>query len=349
MRIFEYISRMTGAAPATARWELYRLLAEPVRLRLLALAAEEELAIGELAELLREGQPNVSRHVAPLKKAGLLSVRKHGTRVLVRLSERSDSDPVVADGVRAGRLLCEGDGSLARVAEVVAQRDATAREFFGGAAVVARDPAELPLELPAYLSALAPLLESRALAVDAGTGPGFVLDVLAPLFDHVLAVDRESVQLEQAEARLSARGYGNVTLVCDAYDSNKVSELVAERGGADVVFASRVLHHAPKPAGTVAALARLLKPTGALVVLDYAPHEDEMLRDQQADLWLGFSSEELKGFARGAGLSDVSVRAIPRARCGDGPDSGVAWHCMVARRPRVPTIETASAGKNGRR
>src|SRR5512144_2745627 len=96
---------------ASARWELYRLLAEPVRLRLLALAAEEELAIGELAELLREGQPNVSRHVAPLKKAGLVSVRRHGTRVLVRLAEGADRDPVVADGLAAGSALCEEDGS----------------------------------------------------------------------------------------------------------------------------------------------------------------------------------------------------------------------------------------------
>ena len=125
---------------------------------------------------------------------------------------------------------------------------------------------------------------------------------------------------------------------------------MSARGGADVVFASRVLHHAPKPAGAVAALARLLKPTGALVVLDYAPHEDELLRDQQADLWLGFSHEELRGFARAAGLSDVSVRAIPRGRCGDGPDSGVAWHCMVARKARPHSFEHSTAhGKNGRR
>jgi len=63
------------AAASTTRWELYRVLAEPVRLKLLALAAEEELAIGELAELLNESQPNVSRHVAPLKAAGLLLSR----------------------------------------------------------------------------------------------------------------------------------------------------------------------------------------------------------------------------------------------------------------------------------
>src|SRR4051812_38608275 len=132
---------MDAAAPiAAARWELYRLLGEPVRLRLLALASEEELAIGELADLLQEGQPNVSRHVAPLKKAGLVSVRKHGTRVLVRLSERAERDPVVADGLRAGRHLCEQDGSLARVPEILAQRDASAREFFGSAHDAAADP-----------------------------------------------------------------------------------------------------------------------------------------------------------------------------------------------------------------
>ncbi|HEX6245824.1 MAG TPA: helix-turn-helix domain-containing protein, partial [Polyangiales bacterium] len=176
------------AQSATARWELYRLLGEPVRLRLLALAAEEELAIGELAELLREGQPNVSRHVAPLKKAGLLQVRKHGTRVLARLSELAERDAVVQDGVDAGRRLCEADGSMARVAEVLAQRDEGAREFFGEAR--AADPSELPSELPAYLTALAPALTGRKLAVDAGTGAGMVLDVLAPLFEQVIAIDR---------------------------------------------------------------------------------------------------------------------------------------------------------------
>lgn len=331
-----------------ARWELYRLLAEPVRLRLLALAAEEELAIGELAELLREGQPNVSRHVAPLRKAGLLAMRKHGTRVLVRLSEQAEGDPVVLDGVEAGRALCAADGSLQRIGEVVAQRDESARAFF---ASTDESPSvtALPAELPAYLTALAPLVRDRALAVDAGCGSGAVLDVLAPVFERVIAVDREQVQLAQARERLRRRGYANVTLVCDDYDSDAVAQLVAEQGQADVVFASRVLHHAPKPAAAIAALARLLKPGGALIVVDYAPHEQEVMREQQADLWMGFSDEELTGFARRAGLTDASVFAIGRGRCGDGPDSGVAWQSMVARSPRVHALNAHKAGSQGRR
>jgi DNA-binding transcriptional ArsR family regulator len=341
---------MESTAPtAPARWELYRLLAEPVRLRLLALAAEEELAIGELAELLREGQPNVSRHVSPLRKAGLLAMRKHGTRVLVRLSEQAESDPVVADGVQAGRALCESDGSLLRVAEVVAQREESARAFFASALEAKVVSSELPGELPAYLTALAPLVRDRALAVDVGCGAGGVLDVLAPIFQKVIAVDREQVQLALAAERLARRGYGNVTLVHDAYDSDAVHELVSQRGYADVVFASRVLHHAPKPEAAVAALARLLKPDGALIVVDYTEHEDEGLGERQADLWLGFSQDELAGFARRAGLTDTHVSPIGTGRCGDGLDSALSWHFMVARRPRVHSINAHSASKRAAR
>jgi len=77
---------LAGPQAQTTRWELYRILAEPVRLRLLALTAAEELTIGELAALLDESQPNVSRHLAPLKQAGLVIVRRQGTRALARLS-----------------------------------------------------------------------------------------------------------------------------------------------------------------------------------------------------------------------------------------------------------------------
>jgi DNA-binding transcriptional ArsR family regulator/ubiquinone/menaquinone biosynthesis C-methylase UbiE len=340
---------MDPARAGTTRWELYRLLAEPVRLRLLALAAEEELAIGELAELLREGQPNVSRHVAPLRKAGLLSVRKHGTRVLVRLSEQAEGDPVVADGVEVGRTLCHEDGSLERVAQLVAQRDESARAYFANVGEGTTDPGELPAELPAYLSALGLLLPQRRLAVDAGCGSGAVLDVLAPVFKEVVAVDREQAQLSVASERLRRRGYGNVTLLCDEYDSDAVRSLVSERGGADVVFASRVLHHAPKPAAAVEALAKLLTPEGTLLIVDYAPHENEALREEMADLWLGFSRDELSTFAKRAGLHDVVVQPIARELCGTSADSRVTWQCLVARRARVHALNAHKAGSQGRR
>src|SRR4051794_15777570 len=141
-------------AAVDKRWELYRTLSEPVRLRLLAAAAQEELSIGELAELLGESQPNVSRHLAPLRKLGLLAERKQGTRVLVRLADEFEADPVIADALVAGRALCEKDGTLERIAHLIKQRDAAVREFFARASGSEADsgmhPA-LPEELAAYL------------------------------------------------------------------------------------------------------------------------------------------------------------------------------------------------------
>ncbi len=321
---------MTAHTPSARRWELYRLLGEPVRLRLLALVASEELAIGELAELLGEGQPSVSRHAKALREAGLVAVRKHGRWAFLRLHDGVAGDPVVGDALDAGRALSEEDGSLARIPAIVAARDAAAREFFDRPAEPAGPP-ELPHELPAYLSALAPLIAPRRLAVDAGTGDGSLLDVLAPVFERVVAVDRSAAQLERARRRVGARGYRHVELRAGELDDPGLRARVDELGGADAVFASRVLHHAPRPVAALEALAALARPGGAVVVIDYAEHQDEALREQQADLWLGFAPAELAELAGRAGLEEPVVRAIPSARCGQGPDGHLDWQVLAAR------------------
>jgi DNA-binding transcriptional ArsR family regulator/protein-L-isoaspartate O-methyltransferase len=310
-----------------ARWQLYRLLSDPMRLRLLALAAEEELSVGELAELLDEPQPNVSRHAGPLRQAGLLADRKQGTRTLIRLADGAVSDAVIADAVAAGRRLTAADGSLDRVGEVVARRDAKTREFFArpGAGEVSLSP-----DLPAYLSAFAGLLEHRELAVDAGTGDGVLLDLLAPLYRRVVAIDRSEAQLERARQRVRARGFDNVTLIEEQIDGDKVRRAVGD--GADLVVAARVLHHAPRPRAAVADLTELLRPGGKLLVIDYARHDDERWSEQQADVWLGFSGEELTDFARSGGLAGARVTLLPESYARFGPDAHIAWICMIGTR-----------------
>lgn len=320
---------VTPFATTERRWELYRLLGEPVRLRLLALAAEEELAIGELADLLGESQPNVSRHLKVLRGAQLLAERKEGTRVFVRLDDRLARDPVIADALGAGRSLCEEDGSLERVAEVLAAREAPARAFFEAPGV---EPEAWPSELGAYLAALAPLVERRGFAVDVGTGDGAFLEVLAPIFDRVLAVDRSEAQLARARTRLSRRGYTNVDLALAELGDAHLRERVDARGGADAVFASRVLHHASRPGAALSDLARLAAPGGVVIVVDYVAHEDERMRERQADAWLGFAPKELEGYARRAGLEGARVTKVPAARCGDGPDGHLDWQVLAARR-----------------
>src|SRR5688572_20316779 len=288
------------ALPIDDRWQLYRLLSDPTRLRLLALSAEEELSVGELAELLAEPQPNVSRHAAPLRQAGLLADRRQGTRTLVRLASGAAADPVVADALATGRRLCAQDGSLDRIAEVVAHRDARAREFFAQPV-----PSEIGVspELPTYLFALAGLIGPRALAVDAGTGDGMLLDLLAPLYGRVVAIDRSAAQLTRARQRVTAHGYRNVELIEDHIGGSEVVRAVG--AGADLVVATRVLHHAPRPRQSMQELFRLLCPGGKLLVIDYVRYEDERFQEQQADVWMGFSPAELTDHAEAAGLVDV--------------------------------------------
>jgi ArsR family transcriptional regulator len=307
------------------RWELYRVLSEPVRLRLLALAADEELAVGELAELLGESQPNVSRHAGALKQAGLLAVRKQGTRALLQLRADAGADPVVLDALASGRTLCEADGSRARVADVVRARDAAGREFF--ARPLESSVARPAPELGAYIRMLSPVLPRAGLAVDAGTGDGGLLDVLSPAYDRVVAVDRSEAQLGRARERVALRGFDNVVFALGELDSPEVRAALG--GGADAVFAARVLHHAPKPAAVVARLADLCRVGGTVVVLDYAHHDDEAMRDQ-ADLWLGFRAAELRSFALEAGLDEPRVQTIPAALNGKGPDAHLTWQLMAA-------------------
>jgi SAM-dependent methyltransferase len=288
--------------------------------------AADELAIGELAELLGEGQPNVSRHAKALREAGLLRLRKHGRWAFLRLTDGVAADPVVGDALDAGRAICEEDGSLAKVPAVVAARDAAAREFFDHPAEIAPTGDALP----AYLSALAPLISPRRLAIDAGTGDGSLLDVLAPIFERVIAIDRSEPQLERARRRMIDRGYHHVEHHVSELDDRALHQRVRELGGADAVFASRVLHHAPRPASALSSLASLARPGGAVIVIDYAAHDDERMRDEQADLWLGFTERELVELARRAELEDARVRPIPSA--GGGPDGHLEWQALVARR-----------------
>lgn len=322
---------MAVAPVAEPRWQLYRLLSDPLRLKLLGLAAEEELSVGELAELLGEPQPNVSRQASPLRQAGLLADRRQGARTLIRLADEAASDPVVVDAVAAGRKLCEADGSLSRVAEVVAARDLKARELF---ARPANAEVSISGELPSYLFAFAALLEPRELAVDAGTGDGALLDLLAPIYRRVIAIDRSEAQLGRARQRIRAHGYDNVTLIEDQIGGPRVSAAIGS--GADLVVACRVLHHAPRPQAALEQLAALGRPGGKLLVIDYDRHDDERFSEQQADVWLGFSADELRGFAKAAGLERAHVVAVPHGFGRSGPDAHIGWLALTGSLPERP-------------
>jgi len=296
------------------------------------LVREEELTIGELAELIEESQPKVSRQLKKLREQGLVSVRRQGAYAFCRLSDGLRGDAVLADALRAGDELCVADGSLDRISSVVAAREEASREYFARHGEV-DEGLGWPEQLPAYLMAVAPLMRAGRLAFDAGTGGGEFLEVLAPLFERVVAVDRESSQVERARLRVKRRGYRHVELMQADFSDPLVLSRLTELGGADAIFATRVLHHAPRPVQALRSLAKLGSPGAALVVLDYAAHQDQKLRDEQADYWLGFDAAELRTYAREAGLENPHVNLIPAQRTGVGPDGHLDWQVLIAYTP----------------
>lgn len=308
-----------GGAPAFSspppvlrgpRSELFRLLGDEDRLRLLALCAEEELTVGELATLLKESQPQLTKKSQPLREAGLLLARRDGTRTLLKAAPFDDA--VIAVALDEGRALCAADGSLGRIASVVALREELSRRTFdallpgGVEAPIVVDGAQL---LP-LLPMLRALLPGSRLAVDVGTGEGALLPLLSPLYQRVVAVDRSAARLARCAARIDALGLGNVRLRESAVDDAGLLEEIHGRGGADLVVMARVLRHLARPGDAVEAAARLLRRGGHLVIVDALPHEDERVREH-GDVWLGFEPAKLQGFIESAGLTLRALDPLP--------------------------------------
>ena len=298
-----------------ARAELFRLLGDEDRLRLLALCSEEELTVGELAHLLGESQPQVTKKTQPLREAGLLASRRDGTRTLLKTEHRDEvanaADPVIAAALEEGRALCAKDGSLAKIPRVIAAREEVSRRLFDEPQDAKPTPA-VDNTLLTWLPLLAPLLPGRALAIDLGTGEGTLLPLLSPLFDRVIGVDRSAARLARASANIEAWGLPNVRFRESAVDDPALVEEVlrvshGDTRGADLVVMARVLVHASRPQDVITSATRLVRPGGHLVVIDYVPHDDESLREQ-GHVWLGFEPSKLRTWLEAAQLATVAVQ-----------------------------------------
>jgi SAM-dependent methyltransferase len=296
----------------SVRADLFRLLGDEDRLRLLALCAEEELTVGELANLLGESQPQITKKSQPLREVGLLATRRDGTRTLLK----SDlaQDVIVDAAITEGRRLCTKDGSLAKVARVVAQREELSRRLFDESRT---EPVSIPnvdASLADWLAIFAPLLPGRALAVDAGTGEGTLLPLLAPLYERVVAIDRSPARLARCATRLEALGLTNVRLregsIGESGSDATLAAEIGERGGADLVVVARVLHHVGRPQDVIASATQLLRAGGHLAIVDYLPHDDESLREQ-GHVWLGFEPAKLRGWLEAARLQPLVVEPLP--------------------------------------
>jgi ArsR family transcriptional regulator len=306
---------------------IFRALADPTRLRIVALLRVMELSVGELAQVLGQSQPRVSRHVKILADAGLTDRRREGSWVFLALGDPRRVAPMFAAIDAWGGEDVSGD--LARLDAVRSERSAAAVRYFEGHAAGWDAIRSLHVAEAEVEAAIAGALGERGIGrlVDIGTGTGRMLELLAPRAESAIGIDRSPEMLRFARAKLSAAGAS-----ADLRQGDMYALPLADRS-ADVVILHQVLHYAQQPAAAVAEAARLLGPGGRLLIADFAPHEREELRDEQAHVRLGFSDHQIADWFGAAGLV-----ARPAAALEGGELTVKLW---LGERPAEPVRRVA--------
>jgi ubiquinone/menaquinone biosynthesis C-methylase UbiE len=144
-----------------------------------------------------------------------------------------------------------------------------------------------------------------AVVADIGTGTGFVAAGIAPRVGRVVAVDNSRAMLDVARENLDALGLSNVELLV-----GDVTALPLESASFDAAFANMVMHHAEDPVSMLKEMARVVKPGGAVTIVDAVEHPHKWMREEHADVWLGFSREEVEAFFGVAGLAGFGYEAL---------------------------------------
>ncbi|HEX5580859.1 MAG TPA: metalloregulator ArsR/SmtB family transcription factor [Gemmatimonadaceae bacterium] len=288
-------------------------LADATRARLLLLLERQELAVGELCQVLQLPQSTVSRHLKTLGDEGWVSWRADGASRFYRAA------PLDASTRRLWQVVREqvADTPAARhdahrLDGVLAQRRSASEEFFASAA--GRWDA-LRAELfgrGADLHALLGLLDDAWVVGDLGCGTGQLSEALAPFVGRVVAVDASREM--RAAARRRLQGLENVEL-----RAGTLERLPVDDGTLDAAVLSLVLHHLPDPAAALAEARRALGAGGRLLVVDMMPHDREEYRVDMGHAWLGFDEARLTGWLAGAGFERVRYRPLPADPAARGP------------------------------
>lgn len=282
---------------------------ESTRLRILALLAQAELTVKDLTAILAQSQPRISRHLKLLADAGLVDRHPEGAWVFYRLSDDGPGGRLARD---LYRLADEGDAVLSRDRERLVQtkRDQAelAQRYFAANAADWDTIRALHVAEQAVEEAMLAAVGSKPFQtlLDLGTGTGRLLELFAPLYDRAVGVDASTAMLAVARANLDHAGVGRAQVrLGDIYS------LPYARDAFDVVTIHQVLHYLDEPERAIAEAARVLVPGGRLLIVDFAPHTLEFLRERHAHRRLGFGHEPMAHWTGAANLDLTTVLDLP--------------------------------------
>lgn len=292
----------------------FRALADLTRLRIVRLVATMELAVGEIAQVLGQSQPRVSRHIAILCDAGLAERRREGSWIFLRAA-------MVSTGTVAARLahllsaaeaddpefgaLCEADRR--KLASIRAWRESQAQEYFAAHAENWDELRRLHSADAQVEEALAAALGSGSLGrvLDIGTGTGRMAELFAARSEHIVALDKSPAMLRLARARLQHLGSERIEMV-----QGDFTNLPLPAAGVDTVLFHQVLHFAQDPGAALREAARVTREGGRMAIVDFAAHQREELRERHAHARLGFEDRQIETLMTQSGFEPAKPIAL---------------------------------------
>ncbi|KKW93433.1 MULTISPECIES: ArsR/SmtB family transcription factor [Sphingobium] len=295
----------------SAALDIFRALGDPTRLRIIHLLRAMELAVGEIAQVVGQSQPRVSRHVRILAEAGLVERRKEGNWVFLRLGKKTEIVPFWAlfdQLVPSENEDLWQKADLARLAAVRADRAQAAESYFAEHAELWDAIRSLHVPEGDVESAMKALLGAEPIGhlLDIGTGTGRMIELFGPAADQVTALDRSPDMLRLARAKLPHDAGDKYALVLGDFGA-----LPVESGSVDTVVLHQVLHYAQAPEAVIGEAARVTAAGGRVLIADFAAHEREELRLRDQHARLGFSDEQIEGWFAEAGLELERVEVLP--------------------------------------
>ncbi len=308
---------------------------EDTRLRVLVLLSEAELTVSDLTQILRQSQPRISRHLKLLVEAGLIERFREGAWAFFRLAEQGG-------GAKLARTLIAQldpkDSMIARdrdrLTAVRAQRAAAAQDYFRAHAAQWDRIRKLHVPDEAVEQAIRDALADKPFRslLDLGTGTGRILEIFGADLERGLGIDLSLDRLLLARARIERAGLRHCSVrQGDIYD------LAVPAGSFDVVIIHQVLHFLDDGARAIREAARVLMPGGRLLVVDFAPHDLEFLREEHAHRRLGFPAETVSQWMSAAGLDVAMHRSLSPE---PGSDCKVAVSIWLGRDPRLLMAKT---------
>ncbi len=266
-----------------------KALGDETRLRILRLLLEESLNVGELTQVLGLAQSTVSKHLAELRRSGLVEGSRNGAFSYYRVEQGLGE---WWQAIASSLLRREDEkGDLARLATLLQQREELSES---------RDRFVVPgRSWVAWTRALRFLLP-RLTVADMGCGDGAFTLEMAGWAKRVYAIDSNPAFLKLARSK--ARESANIEFLEE--DMRKVS---LPDSSIDLAVISQSLHYVPQPKKALCEAHRILKPAGRILLLDLLPHEEAWVRDELKHRWMGFPPDTLSGWLAEAGFDDIQI------------------------------------------